>query len=481
MKLLSRKRDFEIPESGISTVERLNIGGIEQTILIQAQHTDKPVLLFLHGGPSMPLPGVSCRFRDYTVATTSKELIHHYVLVFWDQRGTGKSYHPGIPKESINLAQFISDAKELVDYLRERFVQDKIVIAGHSWGSVIGLSLATQIPDKLHAYIGISQIVDWPENDRLCREWVINEATKRGHSKAVDELTRLGEPPYTESYKQWGLLRKWLMRYNSMIYKNKEIKPPSLLDAMKIMLFSSDYTLKDIYNSLYKGFIFSFTQQMIEDFSRVNFFESAKNVDVPIFFIHGRKDVHVYGSLIQTYFDHLNALKSKHLYWVEKSSHMFHPDDAREIEKILIEQVGAVIDQFIRNKKSYGLQKLYRLKEGPYQSVGILEDMYVFEILTGITDTPEYYRITKEEFYSYDHWKNEWITDLKTLYTIVNRKCIASGYNRTNFTPRNYHFDVATCEICGHETVSEIGNIPLGTPYEVTCSECGKTFTKLKD
>ncbi|WP_245599941.1 alpha/beta fold hydrolase [Paenibacillus harenae] len=346
MKLLSRKREFEISGTGISAVEILNIGGIEQSILIQAQHIDKPVLLFIHGGPSMPLPGVSCRDRDYTVATSTKELIQHYVLVFWDQRGTGKSYHPSIPKESITLSQFISDAEELVDYLRKRFNQDKIVIAAHSWGSIIGLSLAAKIPDKLHAYIGISQIVDWPENDRLCREWAINEAKKRGHKKAVDELTRLGEPPYTEGFKQWGMLRKWLMKYNSMIYKDKEIQPPSLLDAVKIMLHSPDYTLKDIYNSFYKGFIFSFTQQMIEDFSTVNFIKSAKNIDIPIHFIHGRKDVHVYGSLVQTYFDQLNATNSKHLFWVEKSSHMFHPDDAKEIENILIKHVGAAIDQY---------------------------------------------------------------------------------------------------------------------------------------
>lgn len=68
------------------------------------------------------------------------------------------------------------------------------------------------------------------------------------------------------------------MIYNSIIYKDKKIQPPSLLDAVKIMLHSPDYTLKDIYNSFYKGFIFSFTQQMIEDFSTVNFIKSAKKV-----------------------------------------------------------------------------------------------------------------------------------------------------------------------------------------------------------
>lgn len=343
MKTLPRKKDFTIPETGISSVETLTIGGIEQSILIQAAHTDKPVLLFLHGGPSMPLPGVSCRSRDYVMATTTKELVQHYVVVFWDQRGTGKSYHPGIPRDTIHLSQFISDAEELIDVLRERFNQSKVVIAGHSWGSVIGLSLAAKIPDKLHAYIGISQIIDWPENDRLCREWAINEAKKRGHKRTLKQLTRLGEPPYTESFKQWGQLRSSLMKYKSMLYKDKDTTPPSLMDAVKIMLHSPDYTLKDIYHSFYKGFLFSYTQQMIEDFSTVNFMKSLKEINIPICFIHGRQDVHVYGSFVQTYVDQLVAPKSKQLFWVEKSSHLFHIDDAREIERIIIEEVGAVI------------------------------------------------------------------------------------------------------------------------------------------
>ncbi|WP_435921382.1 hypothetical protein [Paenibacillus sp. DYY-L-2] len=54
------------------------------------------------------------------------------------------------------------------------------------------------------------------------------------------------------------------------------------------------------------------------------------------------------------------------------------------------------------NYKDYNM-----LKEGRYQSVGILEEKYVFEIKTGIADVPEYYQITKEEFDTYDLWKDE--------------------------------------------------------------------------
>ncbi|GIO41591.1 hypothetical protein J41TS4_13490 [Paenibacillus apis] len=40
--------------------------------------------------------------------------------------------------------------------------------------------------------------------------------------------------------------------------------------------------------------------------------------------------------LEEKYYNSLVAPAGKQLLWMEKSSHMFHPDDAREIENILL-------------------------------------------------------------------------------------------------------------------------------------------------
>ncbi|NWL86537.1 hypothetical protein DMN77_02855 [Paenibacillus sp. 79R4] len=66
-----------------------------------------------------------------------------------------------------------------------------------------------------------------------------------------------------------------------------------------------------------------------------------------------------------------------------------------------------------------------RLKEGPYSSAGIFGEQYAFEILTGICDVPEYYPITKEEFDTYDEWKENYD---KVVSEIKNRKLIYSSY-----------------------------------------------------
>jgi pimeloyl-ACP methyl ester carboxylesterase len=337
MKFIPSRLDYTIPAGGISTIETVNLGGLDHSVLIQAENPNNPVLLFLHGGPGMPMPGVSCRGRDFTGAMATKELVKHFVLVYYDQRGTGKSFSSRIDQATMRVEQFISDAEEMVHYLTQRFQQDKIYLVGHSWGTILGLALAARIPNKLHSYVGLSQIVNWTKNDMLCREWIIEEATRWGDSKAILELESVGLPPYTESMKQWGVLRKWMFKYKSMIYTSDDVKHPGFHEVLYIMMKSPDYSLMDIINTFYRGFFKTFTKSMIEDFAQINFIKSAPRLEIPVHFIHGRKDVHVFGSLVEEYFNVLDAPRGKQLQYVEKSSHIFHPEDGKIIEQFLID------------------------------------------------------------------------------------------------------------------------------------------------
>ncbi|MFC0472400.1 alpha/beta fold hydrolase [Halalkalibacter kiskunsagensis] len=345
MGLFSKPDDFIISESGISKVEKVFVGGIEQYILIQGESSKKPVLLFLHGGPSMPLPGVSCRGLDYTIITNVKKLVQHYTVVFWDQRGTGKSYNQSISQESMTIAQFIADANELTEYLRKTFKQEKIFLVAHSWGTILGLKLITLYPEKFYSYVGISQIINWSENDKICLKWAKEEANRRKNKRALKELILVGEPPFVESFKQWGVLRKWQARFNSMIYSDRKIKHPGLLSVAKPMFQSKDYTLKDVYNSFHKGFKLIYTIDFINELPDVDFYRTSKEVDIPVTFIHGTKDVHVDGKLVEQYFQMIHAKKGKQLIWMDKSAHIFHPEDTMLIEQYLIEEQSHVLNQ----------------------------------------------------------------------------------------------------------------------------------------
>jgi pimeloyl-ACP methyl ester carboxylesterase len=337
MRLLPGKRDFTIPAGGIDSVEKITLGGVEQTVLIQAEDTAKPVLLFVHGGPCMPIPGVVSRGQDYAVAIATKELVKHFVVVFYDQRGAGKSFNKNIPPESIRVEQFISDCHELIDILRSRFNQEKVYLAGHSWGSIIGLSVASRYPDKLHAYFGISQILNWTNNDKLVYDWVKGKAEQAGDRKTLRKLEELGRPPFVKSVKQWTGFRQPLIKYKSMVYSNDTVKM-SMMTGIKLFLTSTEYTLKDVFHCFVSSYKLTYTQDLVEDFAKINL-DAITRLEIPVYFLHGRHDFHVSGGPVQKFIEELEAPLGKQLIWYENSSHMFNVDDARAIEKFVIETV----------------------------------------------------------------------------------------------------------------------------------------------
>ena len=324
-------------------IERVELGGISQYILIQTEKPGSPVLLFLHGGPSMPIPGVSSRNNDYILMTTTQELRKHYTLVYWDQRATGKTYSKDTPVESVRLHQFIEDAKQLTDYLLQRFHQPKLHLIAHSWGTVIGLSLIYKYPEKFYSYTAFSQIIDWVENDKLCYAWLHKEASRKKDQKTIRSLQAIGEPPYLQGFKQWGQIRRLLLKYKSMFHNAGDRNSPTFMSGLKMMLKSKDYSWMDIYNSLYRGFLLSYNEGMIKDLNTFSFFKQAQRIEVPVLFVHGREEKHVWPELVLRYYEGLDAPKGKAFYWSEKSSHVFHPDDAQINEQRLLQFLATTL------------------------------------------------------------------------------------------------------------------------------------------
>jgi proline iminopeptidase len=167
-----------IPGS-IASMETITIGGIPQSIWFRGISTSNPALILLHGGPGA---SESALFRHYNSA-----LEQHFTVVYWEQRGTGRSYHPDIPPESMSISQFVRDLDEVVEQVRHRFNKEKVVLVGHSWGTVPGIIYASRHPEKVSAYVGIAQVADVPEGRSLSYDFALSEAKKRGNAQAMAE------------------------------------------------------------------------------------------------------------------------------------------------------------------------------------------------------------------------------------------------------------------------------------------------------
>src|SRR3984885_9890963 len=145
---------------GIEERIPVKINGIDQWLSIRGRDKDNPVLLYLHGGPGAPFMPLS-----WTVESPWED---YFTVVQWDQRGAGKTYASNDPKvvePSMTIPQMTSDTAEVVRYLRERLHKRKIIVVGHSLGSVLGVAPAQQHPEWMYAYVVVGQYVSSQLNE----------------------------------------------------------------------------------------------------------------------------------------------------------------------------------------------------------------------------------------------------------------------------------------------------------------------------
>lgn len=54
----------------------------------------------------------------------------------------------------------VQDGIELAEFLRKSLRKEKIILVGHSWGSILGVFMAKARPDLFYAFVGTGQIAD---------------------------------------------------------------------------------------------------------------------------------------------------------------------------------------------------------------------------------------------------------------------------------------------------------------------------------
>lgn len=290
-----RDASGRIDTEALALLEPVTLGGSQQWLLIRGANRSNPVLLFLHGGPGSPTMGLAHVFQS--------ELEKHFVVVQWDQRGSGKSY-PDTSPESMTVDQFLADTHELVLLLRERFKRDKIYLLGHSWGAYLGIAEAKKHPENLYAYIGAGQMIDLVKQERLSHSFVTERAQSEKNEKALRQLREIGYPPYSDVVKGMEVKYSWLWEYGGMI--DGETGP---FPFVKAMLKAPEYSLLDI-SRFVRGMSFSLKQ--LADNERAGFWRlaapsPASGFDVPIFFVTGENDRVTPASLIAEYEKSLKA------------------------------------------------------------------------------------------------------------------------------------------------------------------------------
>jgi len=321
------------PDS-IAAIEEIHLGGMKQCVILRGKNVHDPILLFLHGGPGTPETAWLNHFNA--------NLEDHFIVAAWEIRGGGKSYRPNIPPESMTLEQLIQDTHELTNYLQKRFDQKKIYLVGHSFGALLGTKVVQRFPQDYYAYVGIGQVANTVESERISYQWALATAKERGNRKAVKELEALGEP-VNGTYKigEAGIHkeRKWVKEFGGAIHGKSSM--PLLT---RVLLKSPIYTVAEALN-YFKAEQFSL-RFLWNDFLAVNFISQVSQFDLPVYICQGIYDYQTAYPVARKYFEQLVAPK-KEFFTFENSAHgtLFE-----EPEKFL--QVMLKIDADVREHRA---------------------------------------------------------------------------------------------------------------------------------
>ncbi|HKV03530.1 MAG TPA: alpha/beta hydrolase [Candidatus Acidoferrales bacterium] len=187
---------------GIDEASFVTLGGIEQWVTIRGQDRDNPVLLFLHGGPGdVTNPWTFAIFAPWE---------QHFTVVQWDQRGAGRTLRTNGPAigDTITEDRLVQDGIELAAYLRKHLGKDRIIIVAHSFGSILGIGMARARPELFYAYVGTGQVADEVRNYSVAYDALLKKARDVGDRRAIDELSRVGPPPYPTG-QGYQVQQKW--------------------------------------------------------------------------------------------------------------------------------------------------------------------------------------------------------------------------------------------------------------------------------
>jgi pimeloyl-ACP methyl ester carboxylesterase len=310
--------------SAVAELKKMIIGGLEQWFLIRGENTNNPILLLLHGGPGTAQIGFN---RDYQL-----ELEKHFIVVNWDQRGSGLSHSKRIPLESMNIDQFLHDSIEVVVFLKKEFQKEKIFLLGHSWGSILGMLAINKHPEHFYHYFGISQVVNMKKSEELSYELLLEEARNQKNDKAIEKLMEIGKPPWS-NLNHDRIHQKYLdVLRGGISHDGKLVK-----DIAIKLLKSKEYNLFDVINYL-KGQLFS-VKTMLGELRKFEMENIIFKVEVPVTFIMGKYDLTVPHLPTQEFFHQLQA-PSKEWIIFEESAHSPNYEEIDHFNSIILDRTS---------------------------------------------------------------------------------------------------------------------------------------------
>jgi pimeloyl-ACP methyl ester carboxylesterase len=296
--------------TGVQESYKTRIGGVDQWLSVRGQDRENPMILFVHGGPASPVTPTMWQFQ--------RPIEEYFTVVNWDQRGSGKSYAETDPERvagTIRIERYVDDAIEVAEHLKARYGKRKLILMGHSWGTIVSMRAVLKRPDLFHAYVGIGQVLNVRENERISFEYAFERAKRENNAEAIKEMASIapypGDQPITRE--RIVIARKWPQHYGGLTAFRSES-----VYFFRGPLLSPEYAPSQV-KDIDKGSMLTLGR-ILPEFFEVDF-SSVKRFPIPVVMFLGRHD---YTTPAAPTISWMNAVDApyKRIVWFERSAHM---------------------------------------------------------------------------------------------------------------------------------------------------------------
>ena len=214
----------------------------------------KPIVI-LHGGPGLDHTSLLPQFY---------ELAKNYKLIFYDQRGSGKSTGK-IDSVSISIDNFVED----LEGLRQQLHFEKMNLLGHSWGGLLAMNYAIKYPKRIKKLMLVSS---FGATSKFIPEFVKNREERR----TKEDSTSLA---------------------NIMESTGFAKRAPPVMEQFMGLFFKSYFYDQSKYNQLTITFNHKTASNLLpiftllsKEFSNYDITNKIKKIDFPVLIIHGQND-----------------------------------------------------------------------------------------------------------------------------------------------------------------------------------------------
>lgn len=267
----------------ISELCTFSLAGYQQKVLIEGKNKDNPIVITLHGGPGTPIPfSVGCRglFSAFT---------DEFIMVYWDQLGCGINNH--VIDDSFSIDTFVQMTEELIEKIKVKLPNNKIMIFSTSWGSILSSKLLEKNPYVVDGVIACGQII---KNVFICNEVIDTLAQTNIPLKKLERIKTVTADNFQG--KDLQLISSALRKYTNA-YQNRIGEKAPMGTIIKGLLRSPDYKMKDFKAIMVNGYMKN--TSLWKEIIQINLTEQLRNVKIPYIILQGDTDIVASTSLVK--------------------------------------------------------------------------------------------------------------------------------------------------------------------------------------